>query len=1039
MKKNGEKKIIVVEDQAIVARDIQETLRQMGYNVPGVADTGEDAIEMVKLHEPDLVLMDIRIRGNMDGIETAKRIGQVAGTPVIFITAHSDKKTLERAKLIGPYGYLLKPFERKELEVAIEMALYKRGLETALEESRLELEEYRSHLEELVQERSAELASSEEKYRTIIERANDIIIIIQDSKIVFCNERAKDIMGYEPDYLIGKDFSNFIAEPAKEAVIKSYMDRMKGVDVPPIYETVILDSKGNERTVEVNASAITFKGKMADMALVRDLTYRVEMESELRANEKKYRLLMETANDAIFLAEADTGILIDVNKRGEELIGRSKEEIIGMSQTELHPPEEARRYAEIFKKHIRDGSAVSEGVYVCHKDGRRTPVMISASTFELDGKLINQGIFHDLTERKKAEEEIRSIKEQFEFALGVSDIGFTIINEDHDVEYVDPGWADSLGDYDGKKCYDYFNGLDCVCDGCSNLQTLEKKDIVIVEKYLEDSDKHIEVHNVPIRGDDGRTRIAKFVRNITEKKKAEMSLAESEVRFRTLAETSSAAIFIHRGGKFLYFNRETENMSGYSREELENMNFLDVVHPDYVDIVRERAMARLYGKEVVPRYEIKIIHKSGREVWLDLTGKDIVLEGKPAVIGTAVDITERKKSEEAPLLTQFAVDRASDAIFWLDTDGSFFYANNAACESLGYSKDELLSMNVFQISADPPTMKWEDIVEIIREKNFVTLESVHVKKDGSRFPVEISVNHLRYSGRDILCAFVRDITNRKKAEEEKAEYQNQLDAFFQASRDGIGIQKNGVFIYANPRLVELFGCDDPSEIIGNKARNFMTAESREMTRGYHDNRASGKDAPDYYEFEILRKDGTVVDAAVSISTYRLKDSLFTVSFVRDITVEKKRREEELQRRIMDAQLEMKSIITDIFPIFIDSMGADDRASFVANLSERLDAYLKKRYSGEMVLENVEDVGVAYINVLSDLGGEADQECPGGAFCDVTVTRCPWDNQNTRNLVLCILCRGIAWRFAQGADFEIRVQLVSTMADGSDTCVLKVER
>ena len=117
-------KILVVEDDAIVAKDIQYQLKSWGFSVPAIVSSGEKAIQMAKENTPDLVLMDIVLKGEMDGIEAAEIIRSRFEIPVIFLTAHADEKRLERAKLTNPYGYILKPFQDKDLEVTIELALY---------------------------------------------------------------------------------------------------------------------------------------------------------------------------------------------------------------------------------------------------------------------------------------------------------------------------------------------------------------------------------------------------------------------------------------------------------------------------------------------------------------------------------------------------------------------------------------------------------------------------------------------------------------------------------------------------------------------------------------------------------------------------------------------------------------------------------------------------------------------------------------------------------------------------------------------------
>ena len=132
--------ILVVEDEVLVARDIKSRLIRMGYEVLDTARKGAEAIEKALALKPDLVLMDIHLADEIDGIEAALRIRETIDVPVIFCTAYADEETLERAKISTPYGYVLKPFDNRELEINIEIALYKHNIEIDLNNTRRRLD-----------------------------------------------------------------------------------------------------------------------------------------------------------------------------------------------------------------------------------------------------------------------------------------------------------------------------------------------------------------------------------------------------------------------------------------------------------------------------------------------------------------------------------------------------------------------------------------------------------------------------------------------------------------------------------------------------------------------------------------------------------------------------------------------------------------------------------------------------------------------------------------------------------------------------------
>jgi len=159
-----------------------------------------------------------------------------------------------------------------------------------------------------------------------------------------------------------------------------------------------------------------------------------------------------------------------------------------------------------------------------------------------------------------------------------------------------------------------------------------------------------------------------ILRDITTRIEMEQALKESEEKFRLLAESSTSAIFIHQGKTFQYVNPSMEEMSGYDRDELQRMPFWNIVHPDHQEMVRERGRQRMAGDTSIPmRYEVKVLTRDDVEKWADLTATSIIYQGKPAILGTAYDITERKRAYEE-------MERAleKERVFKLKTAHHFF-------------------------------------------------------------------------------------------------------------------------------------------------------------------------------------------------------------------------------------------------------------------------------------------------------------------------------------------------------------------------------
>jgi two-component system, response regulator PdtaR len=178
--------IFIVEDELIVADDIRLTLENLGYTVAGIAQTGETAVLQVPEHIPDLVLMDIQLAGTMDGIETAEWIRTHLSIPVIFLTAHADDINLDRAKVTEPYGYLVKPYDERELHSVIEMALYKHRMEKKTREDAWTI-------------------------RTLANAIPDAILLLDPGqRIIALNKSMAQRLGDNPAALLGTDLSSHI-------------------------------------------------------------------------------------------------------------------------------------------------------------------------------------------------------------------------------------------------------------------------------------------------------------------------------------------------------------------------------------------------------------------------------------------------------------------------------------------------------------------------------------------------------------------------------------------------------------------------------------------------------------------------------------------------------------------------------------------------------------------------------------------------------------------------------------------------------------
>ncbi len=266
-------RILIVEDEGIVALDIRNTLVKLGYAVCAQATSGEAAIQKAGQTSPDLVLMDIRLRGEMDGLQAAEQIRSRFDIPVVYLTAHADEATVQRAKITQPFGYLLKPFEEGELHTAIEIALYRHQMDKRLRES-------------------------EERLSTTLRSIGDAVIATDvRGQITFMNPVAETLTGWKQTDALGKDSQEVFhiidsetRAPAESPVAQALRE---GVTVGLARHTLLITRDGTQTLVDDSAAPIRDdQGRITGVVLAfRDVTQRVQAEQEIRRRNRELSVL----------------------------------------------------------------------------------------------------------------------------------------------------------------------------------------------------------------------------------------------------------------------------------------------------------------------------------------------------------------------------------------------------------------------------------------------------------------------------------------------------------------------------------------------------------------------------------------------------------------------------------------------------------------------------------------------------------------------------------------------------------------------------
>ena len=443
--------ILVVEDERLAAEDICSSLENLGYTVSAMIASGEEAINRVKENNTDLVLMDILLKGEIDGIEAADQIHSQFDIPVVYLSAHANEELLERAKATEPLGYIIKPFEDKELNTVIEMALYRHKTEQALRQSERELT-IRNQIVEIFLTVSDEeiyeeilqviLEATESKKGAFgyIDREGALVVPsltrdiwdqcqIPDKDIVFPRETWRGFWGRA---LIEKKalYSN---EPF--SLPEGHIPIHRALNVPVIHQgtvigNLIVGNKAtdyNERDQELLETIAAFIAPVLDARLQRDReeAERKQAEEALRDSEEKYRDLFESNKDGIVLTDMQ-GKVLDANNAYLAMLGYDIDEIKKVAYQQLTPEKWHKWEAEIIENQFikRGYSDEFEKEYI-KKDGTVFPVSLKGWLIkDKQGQAIGMwGYVRDITERKKAEEERRRVELRLQESRKMEAIG----------------------------------------------------------------------------------------------------------------------------------------------------------------------------------------------------------------------------------------------------------------------------------------------------------------------------------------------------------------------------------------------------------------------------------------------------------------------------------------------------------------------------------------------------------------------------------------------------------------------------------------
>jgi PAS domain S-box-containing protein len=644
-----------------------------------------------------------------------------------------------------------------------------------------------------------ELRRSEQRFRTFFEDAPVYCYMVSpESKILDINKVALKTLGYTKEEIIGKPLIATVYAPGSRPKARRLFTKWKETGKLENEELNIITKEGAERTVLLSAHAVRDAGGklLYSISMQRDITERKRAEEALRESEERYRFLVELSPEAIFVASE--GKHVFANSAGLKLLGASSpDQIIGKPVIDVIHPDYREIVAQRMRKAMETGMAVpSLEEKFLRLDGTEIDVEVRGSPLIYQGKPAMQVVVRDVSERKQVEESLRLSERNFRDSIENSPLGIRIVSEDGKSLYANQALLDIYG-YSSVKELEAVPGKhrytpESYAEHRKRVKKRKLGEHVLPNYEISIVRKDGQVRYLAVsRGEvlwDGEKQFQVVYQDITERKRAEEALRQREEHFRALIENSSDVVtIIDSLGVVQYQSPNYKTVWGREPNGEIGRDLFKDVHPDDLALVGERFNYLLTNPDSSIHIEVRARHENGSWRTIDVVGRNLL--DHPAVRGIVVnfrDITERRRAEKALRDSEthyrLLAENVRDVIWATDMDFRFTYVSPSVKYLGGRTAEEVMSLSIGQLltpSSQELAMKVfaEELVmanatpqDPTRSR---TLEVEILRRDGSALWAELKMNFMRdAAGRPVgVLGVMRDISERKKAEEERIEFE----------------------------------------------------------------------------------------------------------------------------------------------------------------------------------------------------------------------------------------------------------------------------
>ena len=807
-----------------------------------------------------------------------------------------------------------------------------------------------------------DLSESEKKYRTLIEKSLDGIVISQNGKVVMVNKAFADMLGYSVDECLQTFGPESIAPEDRERVMKIHYSRMKGELGDKRYNASMICKNGEKVVVEFNSTTIEIDGKIASFITTRDITRQLKMQEALEKSERKYRELADLLPQTVYELDSQ-GYITYINTAGRHAFGLGNDEI-GFHAMGGIIPEDRNRMQENIQKAFQEKRTNDVEEYTAlRKDGTTFPaIFYSAAMIENGLHIGTRGLIIDISERKAMEEALRKSEQKFrELADLLPQIIYELDAEGY-VTYVNKTGRETFGfetDVARVHSSEFFIPEDKMRMVGNIREALSGQKTSLFNEYTairsDRTEFPVMIYAAPMTDNGKHIGLRGLIVDISERKAMEEALRKSEQKFRELADLLPQTIFeLDLGGNVTYLNKAGRIAFGTREDEIGFPATTGVIPEDH-DRLKENIQKAFVEKGREGGMEYTALRRDGVTFPIVIYSSPMTENDQiKGIRGLIVDISERKAMEEALRKSEEhyrqVIQSLQEGLFVLQ-DEKFRFVNDAIVDILGYTVEEMTGKHFSTVI--PPELRDEAVRKNFRRKagngESWSYEFLLLHKDQqTRIPVILSTNLTELDGKTAVVGTAKDITDRIQAEQEIKAAHKRLEEINQDLEQTIR-ERTKELTKANTQLLKLQKENLQSQFDVLKQQvnphflfnslNVLTSLIRldpELAEKFTEHLAK------VYRYVLENKDNELVTLCTEMSFLDAYIFLINIRFMDKVQVNIRIPEEKRNNRIIPLamQLLIENAIKHnamskksplVIDIFIDN---DDHLNVVNNLQER---------------------------------------------------------------------------------------------------------